>query len=77
MVKDSHGNPVFELYKAVEMDKYACQTLRKKYGNKKNYRLHCHITNPHFKPEDMNKVYSEIFEGKQPPFNIILPKFLQ
>jgi len=35
MVKDNSGKPVFELYKAVEIDKYACQTLRKKHGNNK------------------------------------------
>ncbi|MCK4522384.1 MAG: DNA (cytosine-5-)-methyltransferase [Nanoarchaeota archaeon] len=35
MVKDSSGNPVFELFRAVEIDKYACQTLRKRYGDKK------------------------------------------
>ena len=31
MIKDSDVNAVFELYRAVEMDKYACQTLRKKH----------------------------------------------
>ncbi len=35
MIKDSDGNAVFELYRAVEMDKYACQTLRKKHGDEK------------------------------------------
>jgi len=35
MVKDNSGKPVFELYRAVEIDKYACQTLRKRYGNNK------------------------------------------
>lgn len=35
LVKDSSGNPVFELYRAVEFDKYACQTLRRRHGNEK------------------------------------------
>ncbi|MEA3255672.1 MAG: DNA (cytosine-5-)-methyltransferase, partial [Candidatus Altiarchaeota archaeon] len=32
LVKDKSGNPVFELYRAVEVDKYACDTLRRYYG---------------------------------------------
>jgi DNA (cytosine-5)-methyltransferase 1 len=35
MVKDNKGRPVFELFRTVEVDKYACQTLRKKHGNEK------------------------------------------
>jgi len=35
MVKDSSGNQVFELFRAVEIDKYACQTLRKRHSNEK------------------------------------------
>ncbi|MEK6880270.1 MAG: glycosyltransferase [Nanoarchaeota archaeon] len=59
-------------FEARKGSKKVIQSWIKKYGNNKNYRLHCHITNPFFKPEDMNKVYGEIFEGKQPPFNIVL-----
>tara|TARA_B100002019_G_scaffold293175_1_gene319165 strand:- start:22236 stop:23321 length:1086 start_codon:yes stop_codon:yes gene_type:complete len=36
----------------------------KKYGNDYNYQLSCCITNPFFKPEQMNQVISQIFEGK-------------
>ena len=35
MVKDNFGNPVFELFRAVEIDKYACDTLRKRHGEEK------------------------------------------
>jgi len=31
-VKDNSGRPVFELYRAVEIDKYACDTLRSNFG---------------------------------------------
>ena len=34
-VKDSEGFPKFELYRAVDIDKYACQTLRNRYGDDK------------------------------------------
>jgi len=35
MVRNSSKKTVFELYRAVDIDKYACQTLRKRYGNDK------------------------------------------
>jgi DNA (cytosine-5)-methyltransferase 1 len=35
LVKDSSGNQVFELHRAVEIDKYACETLRNRHGNEK------------------------------------------
>ncbi len=35
MVRDKSGNRVFELFRAVEIDKYACETLRKRYGEEK------------------------------------------
>ena len=35
MVRNSSGKKVFKLYRAVEIDKFACQTLRKRYGNEK------------------------------------------
>ena len=34
-VKDEQGNPVFEMFRAVEIDKYACETLRKNFGKDK------------------------------------------
>ena len=35
MVRDRSGRNVFELYRAVDIDKFACQTLRKRYGEEK------------------------------------------
>jgi len=35
MVKDNAENPVFELFRAVEIDKSACDTLRKRHGTEK------------------------------------------
>ncbi|MBN1157629.1 DNA cytosine methyltransferase, partial [Candidatus Woesearchaeota archaeon] len=32
MIQDSNMNSVFELFRAVEIDKFACETLRKRYG---------------------------------------------
>ena len=36
----------------------------KKYGNDNRYLLSCCITNPFFKPEDMQKVIANLLEGK-------------
>lgn len=33
--RDANGNPVFELHRAVEIDGYACDTLRSRYGSEK------------------------------------------
>lgn len=35
LVKNSSGQHIFELHRAVEIDKYACQTLRDRYGKDK------------------------------------------
>ena len=35
MIRNSSGKPVFELYRAAESDKYACQTLIKRHGKEK------------------------------------------
>jgi DNA (cytosine-5)-methyltransferase 1 len=35
MVKDDSGKQVFELYRAVEINKYCCETLRNRYGDGK------------------------------------------
>lgn len=32
LVRNGSGKPVFELYRAVELDKYACETLRENFG---------------------------------------------
>jgi hypothetical protein len=40
------------------------KTWLKKYGNNNKYLLSCCITNPFFKPEDMQKVIANLLEGK-------------
>jgi hypothetical protein len=40
------------------------KTWLKKYGNDNKYLLSCCITNPFFKPEDMQKVIANLLEGK-------------
>src|SRR3989344_7517598 len=35
MIKNKQGNPIFELHRAVEIDKYACETLRVRHGKEK------------------------------------------
>ena len=35
MVRDDSGKQIFELYRAVEIDKYCCETLRNRYGEEK------------------------------------------
>ena len=40
------------------------KTWLKKYGNDNRYLLSCCVTNPFFKPEDMNRVIGNLLEGK-------------
>lgn len=40
------------------------KTWLKKYGNNNKYLLSCCVTNPFFKPEDMNKIIGNLLEGK-------------
>ena len=41
------------------------KTWLKKYGNNPNYLLSCCITNPFFKPEQMQQILAQTLEGKQ------------
>lgn len=41
------------------------KTWLKKYGNDNRYLLTCCITNPFFKPEDMNAVIHNVLDGKR------------
>jgi hypothetical protein len=41
------------------------KTWLKKYGNNPNYLLSCCITNPFFKPEQMQQIIAQTLEGKQ------------
>jgi len=47
-----------------------------KYGNDSKYKLHCYVSNPFFKPEQMNQVFAEIFNNQQKPFNVDLFPYL-
>jgi hypothetical protein len=40
------------------------KTWLKKYGNNNKYLLSCCVTNPFFKPEDMNRIIGNLLEGK-------------
>jgi hypothetical protein len=44
---------------------FILQNWAKKYGNNYKYQLSCCVTNPFFKPEDMDKVINSIFDGKK------------
>ncbi len=51
-----------------EKRKHTCEIIRawaKKYGNNYSYQLTCCITNPFFKPEQMNQVISQCLEGRR------------
>lgn len=40
------------------------KTWLKRYGNNNKYLLSCCVTNPFFKPEDMNRIIGNLLEGK-------------
>lgn len=57
---------VFYLAGKLENRKATLKTLRawvKKYGNNHKYHLHCSITNPFLKPEQMNAMIGQALEG--------------
>ena len=57
----------FGLMGKFEKRKNTAKILRawaKKYGNDYNYQLSCCITNPFFKPEQMNQIIGQTLEGK-------------
>lgn len=63
------------IFGKVEKRKRTQQTIRawiKKYGGNHNHRLHLHINNPFYKPEEMNGIFNQIFEGQRPPFNVTI-----
>jgi hypothetical protein len=68
---------LFGKFESRKCTKKVIQAWLKKFGGNRNFRLHCHVTNPFFKPEDMNNIYADIFQGKPPPFNVILYGFQQ
>lgn len=52
------------------------KTWIKVYGGNRKHRLHLYVTNPFVKPEQMQQFYNQLFEGKQPPFNITVFNYL-
>ncbi len=70
---------VFSIFGKWEKRKRTTQTIQawiSKYGNNHKYKLHCYITNPFFKPEQMNAIYSQIFNNQNKPFNVDLFPYL-
>ncbi len=70
---------VFTICGKIEKRKHTIRAIKlwiKKFGGNKKYRLHLYITNQFCSPEEMNGLYTQIFEGKQPPFNVTIFGFL-
>jgi len=70
---------VFSIFGKFEKRKRHLQTIQawiKKYGNDIRYKLHLYITNPFFKPEQMNQVYAQIFNNQPKPLNVDLFPYL-
>lgn len=42
----------------------------KPVGEKVKYRLHLHVNNPFFTPEEMNKAFGDVFDNQPPPINV-------
>ena len=56
-----------------KMTTFKIQTWIKKYGGNPKHQLTLCVTNPFFRPEDMNALYSRAFNGNR-PFNVnVLP----
>lgn len=73
------GSIVFSLFGKIEnarkrtgkiikswIKKFGCKPV----GEKVKYRLHLHVNNPFFTPEEMNKTFAEIFDNQPPPINV-------
>ena len=61
---------IFGKFEKRKKHKIAIQGWIKKFGGDKKYFLHLYIHNSFYKPEDMNKVYAEVFNNQPPPFNV-------
>ena len=70
---------VFSIFGKAEKRKGTAKTVQtwiRKYGNNPRFKLHLYITNPFFKPEQMNQIYGQIFEGRPKPFNVDIFPYL-
>ena len=77
--RDYHSDRVhFVLMGKFEKRKHTAKIIDmwvKKYGNNKDYQLTCCVTNPFFKPEQMQQVLANCLGGKQ-YFNVNFLPFL-
>lgn len=67
------GRIVFFLGGKAEKRKQTYKVLRafvKRYGNNKDFMIHCAINNPFLKPEDQNALINQALEGRR-YFNIL------
>ena len=70
---------VFSIFGKFEKRKRTLQTIQawlKKFKNDARYKLHLYVTNPFFKPEQMNQIYAQIFNNEPKPFNIEIFPYL-
>ena len=74
-----HKNKVhFVLMGKFEKRKHTAKIIQlwaKKYGNNNDFQLTCAVTNPFFKPEEMNQLIAQTLQGKR-FFNINFLPFL-
>lgn len=52
------------------------QAWLSKYANNFQHKLHLYVTNPFFKPEQMNQIYAQIFNNGPKPFNVEIFPYL-
>ncbi len=70
---------VFSIFGKAEKRKATQKTIQawiSKFGGNPKYKLHCYITNPFFKPEQMNQVFAQVFNNQPKPFNVDLFPYL-
>lgn len=70
---------VFSIFGKFEKRKRQLETIQAwitKYGGNPAYKLHCYVSNPFYKPEQMNQVFAQIFQNKPKPFNVDLFPYL-
>lgn len=70
---------VFSIFGKIEKRKATVKTIQtwcSKYANNHKYKLHCFVTNPFLKPEQMNQYYAQIFNNQPKPFNVDIFPYL-
>lgn len=74
--KDIIVSSIFGKFEKRKSTAKTIQTWISKYGNNPKFKLHCFVTNPFFKPEQMNNIYAQIFNNQPKPFNVDLFPYL-